>query len=95
MLSCTARDPQGREGHHVVFSGNRDETVIPNADEFIVDRKIHGAISHLGLYSPPHGQQACRNAATRALGGNFARELSIEVIAPPKRTTAVGDLPKW
>ena len=43
------RIPKGEKVIMWYLSGNRDETVIPDADEFIVDRKIHGTISHLGL----------------------------------------------
>ena len=65
-----------RKGDKVVMwyiSGNRDDTVIENADDFIIDRP--NSRHHLCLWlrhSPLHGQPAGGNATAGALGGDHA-----------------------
>ena len=77
-----------RKGDKIVMwylSGNRDETVIDRADDFIIDGQILAITYPLVWYSPLHGQPFGGNAATRSLenfetfrdrGGGRARATS-------------------
>ena len=81
--------PKGEKVIMWYLSGNRDETVIPNADEFIVDRK--NPRRHLSFGFGIHRCMGNRLAEMqlRVLWEEIlSRELSIEVVAPPKRTLA-------
>ena len=83
------RIPKGEKVIMWYLSGNRDETVIPDADEFIVDRK--NPRHHLSFGFGIHRCMGNRLAEMqlRVLWEEIlAREMSIEVIAPPKRTLA-------